>query len=543
MDPTAKTPSLQHHFNRRVFLIALASTILLLIILIPIFISNFTKKQAPFEPDTPKPVRSWEIVFVNSDQGLTVKNVRIKDAVSVKSPYKFSPYTVTVLDKTGQSIYEDNIDINERLHVDLNITPQGSPSAELPIESVITLPYFDSAEKIRINKESIPILELTPPKKISLNLTQTVQAANASCKPLNLVFISDGYSDMAKFHQHVDNFKQLYSNTAPYNSKNIFSFKTIDNPISNSLSCIVGGRLSIECLYSVASIANMVSSTFPELPTSSVYTKVVILADALPTTTGTLGAALRNTSGGAQIAVFGTRNFSDQVALHEVEGHAIGLLNDRYVSSDPTYALPIRSRNNCTDNPQGEQLWKTLGYNSSFPGCTNKSWYAPNDPTGCVTNNPALLKTGPTTSAMSAGGCGQSVFGQIEQEWIRTQILPQYSDVACLVAPSPSPSPSPSISPSPSSSPSPSPSSSPIISPSPSASPSISPSPSVGTPSNTSQPTPGNGGVPGAENVPPGYYSDNPQEDSPVPFTCRPATTTNSAGQQIQLGYLICNPK
>src|SRR3989344_2178936 len=554
------TPKLNNTPNKptlpkKAILIAIIMFVVLALTLVPFLISNFSKKPDPFTPDTPKPAKSWEIIFENKDQVLTVKSVTIKNAVSIKSPFKFSPYTLTVLDKTGQTLYEDNVQINERIHVDPMITPQGSPSAELPIESMITVPYFDGAEKIQISKENLPILELIPPKKISLQLIDIAQAQNsASCKPLNLVFISDGYSDMNKYHQHVDTIKQVFSNVAPYSSKNIFSFKTIDNPSSNPLNCVAGGQLNVSCLYSISSIANLVFSRFPELPTTSGYTKFVILADALPNTDGTLGAAL---GVGGQIAVFETRVFSNQVTLHEVSGHAIGFLNDRYVHANPSYGLPLRARSNCTDNPAGEQFWQSLGYSSSFLGCMNRAWYAPTDNKDCINGNPGtLLSTGPRTTAMSAGGCGQPVFDAVEQEWIKTQILPNYSDVSCLLPPSPSPSPSPSPTPSPppSLSPSPIPSGSNLTSPSlaPSASPSRAPSPIPSqTTSSPASPTGGsngqqpadNGGIPGSENVPPGYYTDEGEEASPIPFTCREATTTNSAGQQIQLGYLICTPK
>ena len=146
------TPKLNNTPNKptlpkKAILIAIIMFVVLALTLVPFLISNFSKKPAPFTPDTPKSVKSWEIIFEydQNQPALTVKTIKIKDAVSVKSPFSFSAYKLTVLDKNGQSLYEDNIHINEGIHLDLTVNPESSLSAQLPIESIISLPYFDQA--------------------------------------------------------------------------------------------------------------------------------------------------------------------------------------------------------------------------------------------------------------------------------------------------------------------------------------------------------------------------------------------------------------
>ncbi len=253
---------------------------------------------------------------------------------------------------------------------------------------------------------------------------------------LHIIFISDGYADLNKFHADVAKVQNTFVSKEPYASNsNIFDFQTVDNPTSNNLGCIAGGSLNINCLSSGPSlqkITNVVFCKLPNLPQDATYTKIVVLVDGTPFRVGPgyiLGVA--NTLGG-QFGVFQNRLFLETTASMEVLGHDVGELYDRYLypanSAYGTMGKIIQPpfASNCSVKPNGEAFWKNAGIVKAYSGCTSQYMYAP-APLDCGNG-------GSSTTLMSAAQCGGQNFDPVEQYYIKTNILPRYQCAATPTA-------------------------------------------------------------------------------------------------------------
>jgi hypothetical protein len=410
--------------------ILIAAVIILFLILIPSVI--LLSKNNP--PVIQKPLdKTWEIITtfnINSDK-LSLKKISLLDKKIAQDNRSadFSSYELVMYNSSGEAIYRTKINITTQLLYDMSIEAPASGSANTPelenLETVLYVPFLDKGTVIVIKKDNEDILKIDLPKETGFSFPGIpkayAQPAAQSCDPLVVAFISDGYTDFDQFHRDVEAFKGVYFSTPPFDSASIFDFRAIDN--SQSLGC--KSTNSLKCINS-SGIIQIAKAAEPEA------SKVIVLVNMPPP-----GGALGVTNGiGGNMAVFPTIPSGtitlDKIKLvgaHEFLGHAVGQLYDRYVSAELDYSI-IESnmpRSNCTDNPSGEGFWSGAGGVGIYQGCGNKNNYG-SSPLTCASQNPKLISGGTLdTTMMSAVGCAKSIiFDSVEQDWIKTQIIPLY---------------------------------------------------------------------------------------------------------------------
>lgn len=399
---------------------------------------NSNKEPPAFSKSTDK---TWEIILIydtNQDK-ISLKKLTLLNK-KITSDYRsaeFSNYKLKVFSGT-KSLYETKVVISEQLIYNILNDPDSSESSGFPaqpseLETVLYIPFFDNADKIALYKEETSILELLVQKKNSLNIFNIPQANGAVCRPLTVVFISDQYTDFNKFHQDAQRLIDAYKSTPPYNeAAGMFDFKIVDN--AEPLGCEKG---IVNSYYSDGTLRNVgcISNTRIEQIATSAYpnaSKAIVIANQ-PFEHPYTGSVLGVTSGiGGFKEVFpngeggNLKQYFTQVGKHEFLGHAVGLLYDRYVSSNPSYGLLQNGiRSNCTDNSSGEDFWRQAGTSQVFLGCSNRNQYGSSQLT-CNTSNPRLISGGNPNSIMSAVGCGGGSFDAVEQLWIRNQVIPLY---------------------------------------------------------------------------------------------------------------------
>lgn len=404
--------------------------IILLLILIPsvIFLSKNNSTVVQKSQD-----KTWEIIlsFDAEANKLNLKKISLLDKKIEQDSRSagFSPYELIVYSENDEAIYKTKINITTGILYSLLYDPPASGSGQetspLPpsaLETVIYVPYLEKGTKAVIKENNESILDIQLQKKNSLNLFNLpqvyAQGTPQSCSPIVVTFVSDGYTDFDRFHQDVDAFIQLYSSIEPYASASIFDFKYVDN--AQSLGCKQGSTFNYNCV-GYSAITQVSKNAYPET------SKTIVLVDIARPTVGVLGAA--NGIGGDR-AVFPSNNgnidsITRIVAAHEVLGHEVGLLYDRYVSSDLSYGkIQNNIRSNCTDNPSGESFWQGAGGVGVYLGCANKNSYG-SSPLACPSSS--LINGGTPTTMMSSAGCAQTpIFDSVEQYWIKNQVLPLY---------------------------------------------------------------------------------------------------------------------
>ncbi|MFH1186846.1 MAG: SdrD B-like domain-containing protein [Candidatus Levyibacteriota bacterium] len=400
--------------------------VIILIVLFSIPIALFMSKKTVTTEQKPN-YKTWEVILTfNTDKReLVLKEVTLIDKKISQDNRSadFSPYELVMYSSGDEVLYRTKINITTDPLYDMSINApaSGSSQPEIPdkLDTVIYVPYLDKGTKILIKENSENILKIElPVKKNSLNFFNLpkAHAQTQGCSPLVVAFVSDGYTDFNKFHQDVDAFKQIYLSVDPYNTQSIFDFRVVDN--SESLGC----KASLNCVGSTR-IMQIAKSTYPDA------SKVIVLVDMVIS-----GGALGVTSGiGGNVAVFPNNggnitNTTRVVAAHEFLGHAIGLLYDRYVSSNLGYGqIQGGIKSNCTNNPSGESFWQTAGGQGSYKGCSNINNYASSPLTCPKPANPNLVASGNANTMMSAVGCAtQPIFDSVEKYWIRTNVLPKY---------------------------------------------------------------------------------------------------------------------
>lgn len=133
------------------------------------------------------------------------------------------------------------------------------------------------------------------------------------------------------------------------------------------------------------------------------------------------------------VSIIQNQDYFDRTVIHEIDGHLIGKLYDRYIYP-PTLHVPQlidNLRSNCTDNSQGETWWKDVGGTplvsggTAGQGCMRQSYFAP------AANSCPDPRMGTLNSIMSAANCwSQTVsvgFDATEQYWIKNFIIPKYT--------------------------------------------------------------------------------------------------------------------
>ena len=429
--PPLPTESLTNP-KKKLYLIGAVLAVVFMIIAGLVFYIQGTKQEL-VSIDQPK---TWQIIInynATSDQ-FKLKELQLldKEINPDERGAKFSDYELKLLDENKNVLISKKVTVMTFIpDVGMEVNPPEGSETSQPseFESIMYLNHEVNGKHIILTRRGESVLEMTVPskKKALIDFPNISKAHAASCNPLEVAFISEGYTDFNKFHQNAQTFADAFINLPPFNSKNpsIFDFKVVDN--SQSLGCVNNGILY--CIrYQSAKADQIVRAQYPKV------SKIVILVNAglnNPKDQGALGV----TSGiGGDYAVFAT-NFGNvspmvlTVAKHELLGHGVGQLYDRYVAVDPSYGKFNNSvRSNCTEKPGGESFWPTAGISGTFNGCGNKAYIAPSASSYCPKPpNPNLLASGTPASLMSAAGCGGPNFDSVEQYWITNQILPDYT--------------------------------------------------------------------------------------------------------------------
>ena len=437
--PTSPKNSRFPKLNKKSIIFILAVAILIL--LIPLILLSYSKKQTGPKPEPPK-AKTWEIIlsYDNNTEALSLKKLSVlnQEILADFRSATYSPYELVVQDKEERALFRTKVNITEQIIYNFPYEPESSSSA-LPtqishLETILYIPYRPSANKILINKNYSPILQINIPPEVAFNLIPEAfaQTSPASCGTMQVVLISDNYTDPSQFHQDVEQLKTIFNSTEPYASTNpkIFDFKEFYN--TTPLGCINGISPDYQRNRFTGCIQNPQIQQIgrSKFPSASKFIVVVNNPNAETVDGSLLGTT--NDIGG-DIAVFTNRQDGVPkfpVAAHEFLGHSVGLLYDRYVSKDPTYGLGLllnNIRSNCTNNPNGETFWKTAGVQGVFPGCSNPTYYG-SSPLSCPIYNPFsnFQNGGSQSSLMSLYRCGGNTFDSVEQAWINQKVIPLY---------------------------------------------------------------------------------------------------------------------
>ncbi len=416
--------------------------------------------------------KSWEIdlTYNSSTKKLSLDKLTLlnQQTITDQRGALYSPYKLEVLDKKGKVIFGEKINITEQILYDYFINaPDNSLSLPSGIKTVLFIPYQNGSSKIVISRNNNVVLKISLPQAVSFNFVSQANALtqSVSCGPITTVFINDNYTNITQFKNDVSYLENLYNSTPPYNiTPSIFNFEEVD--AAQNYGCAKSGITW--CMENLTgSIKNVGLKYYPNAQ------KFIVLVDnpnAMAVDGGIAG--LVNGVGG-DVIIYTNYVYSGPTggkpfaaASHELEGHAVGYLWDRYVSTDPSYsAIPAGyPKSNCSTNPSGESFWSGAGSTGVYKGCANSSQYAP-FPLTCQSGTKNLISGGTNNTIMSAIGCAPNEFDSVEQAWIKSNILPYYQP--CSGGPqttnSPTPTPVPSSSPTFTPTPSPTPTPQPIV--------------------------------------------------------------------------------
>ncbi len=421
---------------------------LLLVLLILVFVplSVFVASRNRVEEKIPASAsKMWEVVleYNTENKNLMVKRTKLMEGRATASSVGLSPYQLKVFDNNNKIIYTTDIHIAEEIVYNIYVPPEATKSGfTLPpqpkvLESIVYVPYFSNAERAEIFKNDIKVLEFTFSKITSFGLIKEVFAQSQVCTTnVKVVFISDGFTDETKFDQVVSQVANRFQTLSPYTENpGMIEIQSVFN--TAPLGCTNGQYMNINCFESSSTWSKVRNETFARFPDfqglDSDHLKLVILTDTLghPQGTGQILGAFNGKGG--NLGIFATKLQLGNVAPHEVLGHGVGYLWDRYIygadSSNSTIKSTSSSESNCSDKPEGQNFWTNITGGGGYLGCTSQYLYAPY-PRDCG-------GSGYSGSIMSEANCGRGEFDPVEKAWLRTQILPKYQNCSGGVTPIP----------------------------------------------------------------------------------------------------------
>lgn len=437
---------------RKIILIALVVATLfipaLLFFLVKTSETPRTTEESPVIPLE----KTWRITvsYHTKEQKLSLENVELLNE-SIKPDYTrgaaFSTYKLIVFDKDDNPLYTTKAPITEQLLYSILPGKGNIPTPPRVVTTILFIPYQEGNAKIAIEKNGIVVLTILLPKQTSFRLLPKVyaQTESPSCEPMRVAFIGDGYTNEEDYRKDVAFLEKSFKEVEPFRplAQQMFAFFRIDT--TEPFGCING-------IYQ-CNMEKITDAVYRNLPNASKFIVVINNPNAEGVDGRVAGVA---TLGGSHAIVANRYNVHHetqgsvdfkQTAMHEFLGHSVSVLYDRYVTKDENYGGIISGiKSNCTDNQEGEALWKEAGVTKGFKGCITDRFYAPSEPT--CPGDDALLSGGTPESVMSSLGCSSrsSSFDAAERHWIAKTVLQQY-----LTCPSPSPTitggPSASITP------------------------------------------------------------------------------------------------
>ena len=420
--------------------------LLALLILVFVPLSVFVASRNKMEEKIPSSSsKMWEIVleYNTESKNLIVKRTKLLEGKATSSQVGLSPYRLKVLDNNNKVIYETDIHIAEEIVYNIYIPPEATQSGfVLPpqpksFENIVYVPYFSNAKKAEILKNDVKVLEFTFPKSTSFNIVKKVFAQSEACTTnVKIVFISDGFTDEAKYNQIVSQVTDKFQFLSPYIEKpGMLEIQSIFN--TEPLGCTNGQYMNINCFDSPSTWNKIRDEVFGRFPNfqglDSDHLKLVILTDTLghPQGSGQILGAFNGKGG--NLGIFATKLQLDNVAPHEVLGHGVGYLWDRYIygagNSNADIRSSVSAESNCSDKPAGQDFWVDITGGGGYPGCTSQYLYAP--------YSRDCGASGYSNSLMSTATCGHGEFDPVEKAWLRTQILPKYQSCSTAVTPLP----------------------------------------------------------------------------------------------------------
>lgn len=337
-----------------------------------------------------------------------------------------SPFDLNMLDKNNALVYQTKISVS-------SILPDMPISADTSApKTIVYVPYVDRGEKIWILNNNKLVLQVTLPSATNqTNGRKVIQQAYAEelseCRPIQIVFMSDGYSNMDEFHSDVEYVKNALINTAPF-SESSFDFQVIDNTSPLDCGSIEGGTA---CMNS----SRVTDIGFTQFPDATIF---AVISN---TTTG--GGTAKKPGNVAIIRKSGSSlNDIGETGIHEILGHALSGFQERYVMSAGPLADSFENafrifgpNNNCSANSDGEDWWREArepnGQNA-YPGCAGSpNLYAP-EPLSCpkstaVVGAVSVQELGTPESIMSSPPCARPQFDAVETYWIQHNVLPNFS--------------------------------------------------------------------------------------------------------------------
>lgn len=385
---------------------------------------------------------------------ISLTKIDIENGTAPASPFEDSPYLAQVLDSNSNILFKTHLNLIQDIAYNSYFAPDiASEEAKISapkfatIETPLALPYFAQAKDIKILKNNIEILNISPPKLTSFSLFTPAfaQTNAASCKKLYVVFIAEGYTDFAKFRNDADTVKNSILSVEPFSkyADRIDFSKKIEN--REPLGCISAERLNNNCLNNTLNnkVSQMGQNQFPDLPKTPNFVKYVVLVDRDYQQTGPNSYLGGSAVIGGQLSVMSTHletNLAAKLYIHEIGGHLIGKLFDRYIYPDLSEEEKAYKKrviealaSNCSLNQEGESFWQqarslAAGEKNAYPDCVIKEEGKPP-----ITFAPSAQNCprdrGNANSVMSALECGENNknFDQVEKWYLEEKILKNYS--------------------------------------------------------------------------------------------------------------------
>lgn len=449
---------------------------LLLIFLLPAIYLGLPKQTATpkiqstsLNQPTNTSDKIWQMTlsYNTQSQALILKEIHIDSGTAPASPIETSPYVAEVLDANNQLLFKTHFNLTVDLAYNSYFAPGISseeakvslPPSQKIIEKSLALPFFSQGKTIRILKNDSEMLHFTPPQLTSFSLFSDAYAESSgpSCNPIHIVLISEGYTDFNQFQKDADLVKSSLLSVSPFSdNKGKLDFLTFNN--DQSLGCIKGGRLSTECINDGSAFHKLsaaIQKQFPNLPSTDGAVKKVVLVNAQSQRNGTdnYTTGMSVVSGDRSVIAAHIEepaadikgDLQAKLYIHEIGGHLIGGLYDRYIyeglsAEEEHFKLESIGNNhntNCSINPNGEDFWKTArpipaGGKNAYPFCTLKSAFGPAEQSAACDLEPNIKNRGNPNSVMSALDCGDENnqnFDKVEQAAI-TKVLSSFSACA-----------------------------------------------------------------------------------------------------------------